>query len=55
MNFVLNNAEVAEIPFQGLSYIYLEKKVEGLDNVFERLDKGVASMAWLASFPQAHV
>lgn len=54
MNYLINNSEMTEVPFKRLRYTW-RKRMDGLDNVFEILDKGVANMPWLDLFPQAHV
>ena len=54
MQNFLSESSSSEIPFSGFRYTW-RKKVSGPNNVYERLDKGVASVGWLSSFPSARV
>lgn len=52
MNHILSSLPCIEIPFTGHRFTWRKKK-SGLNNILERLDRGIASLSWIAIFPQA--
>ena len=52
MNNLFNQVTCAEVPFIGPRFTW-RQSASSTNNLYERLDKGVASLDWLAKFPQA--
>lgn len=51
MNNLFNRVNCVEIPFNGPRFTWRKSLISN-NNLYERLDKGVSSIEWIAKFPQ---
>lgn len=54
LSYIFSQISCVDLPFSGSRFTWREKK-GGSNNIFERLDRAIGSISWLAKFPQAKV